>query len=61
MYRKQASHRHDRIERYESNGKNYSFWILIAVVVALTVIGTLLFRFSSGRQQGIQKFGFQFY
>lgn len=61
MYLRQSSNRRDRIERYESNEKNYPFWILIVVIIALTVMGTILFHFNKGRQPEIQKFGFQFY
>lgn len=61
MYLRQSSNRRDRIERYESNKKNYPFWILIVVIIALTVMGTILFHFNKGRQPEIQKFGFQFY
>lgn len=61
MYLMQSSNRRDRIERYESNKKNYPFWILIVMIVALTVMGTFLFHFDKARQPETQKFGFQFY
>lgn len=61
MYLRQSSNRRDRIERYEGNKKNYPFWILIVVIVALTVMGTVLLHFDKARQPEIQKFGFQFY